>query len=204
MSTRGAALRSRIASVTSAEKIVSALRLVAASRIRASSHAALRARPFAEHLQKTLSQLSRHIQRREIDIRAIAQAVPPFSMAEMHGPFLADPVVQKALMDNLYLTVLAPPDGRMPASHKGLLTILTVITADRKFCGGYNKGVIARAVIRLRQLQRLGFSIELVLVGVIAYRFFSRNFPNLVIGLHVAMTDAPGLEHVATAVSHAI
>lgn len=203
--TGSAVLRDRIAGIQSAEKIVTALRIVAAARIRASSDAALRARPFAELLARQLAQLMAHIRRRDIDVMAIAQACPPLALVDMHGPFLADPVVQKALMDRLYLAVLTSPTVHSHAARKPIMPValLAVITADRKFCGGYNKDVISRAVIRLRDLRQRGFRIELVLVGAVAHRFFARNFADISVCLHAAMPHG-GLDDLATTVSHAL
>lgn len=201
MSSAGAQLRSRIAAVKSAEKIVSALRLVAAARIRASSHAALRSRPFAKELQNTLAQLIRHIVKRRIDVTSLAQSAPPFSLAEMHGPFLADPMVQRALIDRMYLVVMLPSSYRLPPPQ---VTLLTVVAADRKFCGSYNKDVISRAVIRLRQLEAAGSRVELVAVGQIAVRFFSRNFSHLTMRMNMPMSHAAEMERSATRLSHGL
>lgn len=62
MSSR-AELRRRIPSVNSAEKVIAAMRLVAAARIRSSQVGALRTRPFAEKLQAMLASLLEAIAR---------------------------------------------------------------------------------------------------------------------------------------------
>lgn len=199
MSSSAANLRHRIASVQSAEKIVSALRLVAAARIRASSNAALRSRPFAEELQTVLAQLIELIKARGIDIVSEAQAAPPFTLNEMHGPILADPFVQRALMNRMYLTVLTSPTTAVAP-----LTIVTVITADRKFCGSYNKDVLTRAKHRLEELIANGITPELVIVGRIARGYFARQFPDIPVRLYMTGVNSLTAERVATTVSQSL
>lgn len=203
MSTQAAQLRHRIGSIQSAEKIVSALRLVAAARIRSSSNAALRARPFADQLQTFLAELIRVISDRRIDIPSQIASAPPFSLADMHGPFLADPVVQKALLDRMYLALLSTssPPLSIPSN---LVTIVTVITADRKFCGSYNKDILTRAAFRIRSLEESGTRIQLFVVGRIARAFFSRHFPHIPIILYLPISRPSTPEQTATTLSHSL
>lgn len=200
MSSSDAHLRDRISSVKSAEKIVSALRLVAAARIRASSNAALRSRPFAEELQAVLAQLIQLITARGIDIVSVAQAAPPFSLADMHGPFLADPVVQRALIDRMYLAVLTSPKS----TDISPVTILTIISAERKFCGSYNKDVLVRATRRIKQLQASGCRVELVIVGRVAHNYFLRHFPHIPIRFYLSGGAPVSTEQTATSLSHTL
>lgn len=212
MSTSSAQLRRRISSVESAEKIVSALRLVAAARIRASSNAALRARPFADELQTVLAQLIDHINVRGIDIIAIAQAAPPFTVSDMHGPLLADPTVQKALLNRMYLAVFQQKPFNNKSSNT---TILTVVSADRKFCGSYNKDVINRAAQRIIELttgyQRNGSSgnigatnVELVLVGRIARTHFDREWPSIPVRAYLPGPSSLTAENLASDMSQSL
>lgn len=222
MSTSSAELRRRISAVESAEKIVSALRLVAAARIRASSNAALRARPFADELQTVLAQLIDHINVRGIDIIAIAQGAPPFTVSDMHGPLLADPIVQKALLNRMYLAVFKKPFSNFNSSSSSATaaalntTILTVVSADRKFCGSYNKDVITRATQRIIELttsslrtsyhnnNNIGTNVELVLVGRIARTHFDREWPSIPVRAYLPGPSSLTAESLASDMSQTL
>lgn len=210
MSTSSAQLRRRISTVESVEKIVSALRLVAAARIRASSKAALRARPFADELQIVLAQLIDHINIRGIDIIAIAQAAPPFTISDMHGPLLADPSVQKALLNRMYLAVFKPSSlySSSTSNRGGNVTVLTIVCADRKFCGGYNKDVITRATQRIIELTTSssggGNIVELVLVGRIARTHFDREWPSIPVRAYLPGPSSLTAENLASDMSQTL
>lgn len=202
MSSDAAQLRHRICSVQSAEKIVSALRLVAAARIRSSSNAALRARPFADQLQTLLAELIRLTIDRRIDIPSQIASAPVFSLSDMHGPFLADPVVQKALLDRMYLAILSPTSLKPVSSN--LITIVTVIAADRKFCGSYNKDVLTRAALRIRALEQVGARVQLAIIGRVARSFFTRNFPHLPVIIYLPISRPTTPEQTATTLSNSL
>jgi F-type H+-transporting ATPase subunit gamma len=95
-----------MASLTTAEKLIDAMRRVAAARIRASSAAALAARPFAERLQTQLAGLIRFIQKERIDIAAVAADARHEAFAVLSGPVTIEVAAQKALMDCMYLALL--------------------------------------------------------------------------------------------------
>lgn len=173
---------------------MSALRLVAAARIRSSSHAALRTRPFAEELQRVLARLLAHIAKRQIHLPTIAHAFSP-TLSDLHGPVLADPVVQKALMDRLYLTLMNSAPG---------VVVLTVVTADKRFCGSYNKDILRKATRRIDELQQVGKHVELILVGRNADAFFRQHHPNLPVRAFLPVGRAVDAENTATALSHAL
>lgn len=208
MSSAAHELRRRISSVQAAEKIVSALRIVAAARIRASSAAALRTRPFAEELQHVLASLVAEILARDIDVHAVAHATPPHSLADTHGALLADPIVQKALLDRIYLTLLSDEEEkervRRRKGRRTDITIITVLTADKGFCGSYNKGIITRAARRIRELNDVGNEVELVVVGKTAKIFFDRHYPHVPVRFYCPMGKSTDAEVTATTLSHTL
>ncbi|PXF40820.1 ATP synthase gamma chain [Gracilariopsis chorda] len=169
MSVAAQELRHRIRTAESAEKIVSALRLVAAARIRSSSAAALRARPFANHLQVMLSSLLRLAQTRRLDIKGIAHRTPTYAVNTIT---LHDPSVSKAFLDRIYLALMHTP--RTPQ-----VALIVVVTSDKRFCGAYNRDVIARAVRRMRHLSKAGYDVELVIIGRTALQFFQMHHKNV-------------------------
>lgn len=187
---------------------MSALRIVAAARIRASSAAALRTRPFAEELQHVLASLVSEILSRDIDVHAVAHATPPHSLSDTHGALLADPVVQKALLDRIYLTLLRGEGEREKVmrrrGRRKDVTIIAVLTADKGFCGRYNKYIITRAARRIAELNDVGKEVELVIVGKTAKMFFDRHYPHLPVRFYCPVGRSTDAEMTATTLSHTL
>lgn len=172
---QGAELRRRLASVNSAEKLIDAMRLVAAARIRSSSQSALRTRPFAEKLQAMLASLLAAMER---DGHDALHAAGGRARGDAYGILSDDRVVvdddvQRALMDRLHLA--ASRSSSRAASDDIQTVCIVVIGADKGFCGTYNRDVIARAAARARFLKQQGLQVEFVCVGRVASSFFYRN-----------------------------
>jgi len=173
MSSGSSDLRRRLASVNSAEKLIDAMRLVAAARIRSSSQSALQTRPFAEKLQAMLSSLIAAMERDGHDALHAAGAAQ--SRNNVYAVLADDTVridtpAQKALLDRLYLAAAVQ---RVPIKS----VCLVVVAADKGFCGTYNRDVISRAAQRARFLVEQGLKVEVITVGKIAANFFKRHSP---------------------------
>ncbi|KAI0563753.1 ATP synthase [Gracilaria domingensis] len=166
MSVTAQELRHRIRTAESAEKIVSALRLVAAARIRSSSQAALRARPFANHLQGMMSSVLRLAEARRLDMKGIAHKTPIY---DVPTTTLHDPSVSKAFLDRMYLALAYTPRTLQVA-------LIVVVTSDKRFCGSYNREIIARAVRRMKSLRKAGYDVELAIIGRTAMQFFQMHY----------------------------
>lgn len=167
-------LRRRLESVNSAEKLIDAMRLVAAARIRSSSQSALQTRPFAEKLQAMLASLIAAMERDGHDALYVAGAAR--SRNNVYAVLADDSVridapAQKALLDRLYLAAAVQT---VPIRA----VCLVVIAADKGFCGTYNRDVISRAASRARFLVEQGMKVEIVTVGKIAGNFFKRHAPH--------------------------
>lgn len=107
MSGAGGELRRRMGSVETARKLIDAMRLVAAARIRASTSAALAARPFADRLQAQLGALVANIRDNGTDVAGVAAAARHDAFVVLaSGSVTIDRLAQRALMDRLYLTLL--------------------------------------------------------------------------------------------------
>ncbi len=172
MSSSSSELRRRLTSVNKAEKLIDAMRLVAAARIRSSSLSALRTRPFAEKLQAMMASLLAAMERDGHD--ALHAARGPVSR-DAYGVLADDRVridspAQKALMDRLYLVADVQ-------QHQARTVCLVVVGADKGFCGTYNRDINARALARANALIAEGLVVELVCVGKVAAAFFARNSP---------------------------
>eukprot|EP00170_Pyropia_yezoensis_P009361 contig_41224_g9396 len=84
---RGAELRRRIASVDSAEKLIDAMRLVAAARIRLACEYALASRPFSENVASMLGRVLVRLDAEGVDVvstaaRVRAQSIRVFAPPE--------------------------------------------------------------------------------------------------------------------------
>lgn len=185
-----------MSSIRTAEKLIDAMRRVAAARIRASAAAALAARPFAEKLQHQLGSLVQNIRADGIDVAQAASRARHDAMAVLNGDVAIDESAQRALMDQMYIALLAVDEPQperdtpsLPTSFEtkrappqdATVTLLTVFTSDRGFCGSYNKDVLTRAVRRIHDLQNSHpqRKVELILLGRTAINFFARNYPHL-------------------------
>lgn len=145
-----------------------------------------------------LAALLWEVELRNIDVALVAHRTSISHVEEVGGASLADPLVQKALLDRMYLSLL---EGW--GSRKGT-TLLAVITADKGFCGAYNKDVIRRAERRMEELKKSGKAVELVVVGNIGRLFFERHYPRLRRRCYTEMGKSGYAEDTATAVSHAL
>lgn len=170
MSSGSSELRRRLASVNSAEKLIDAMRLVAAARIRASSAAALQTRPFAEKLQTMLASLLASMARDGHDALHAASGRARFDAYAVLADdrVSIDPLAQRALMDRLHLVCAAP-------ARPVRTVCIVVVAADKGFCGTFNRNVITRAATRARYLRDDGIHVELVCLGRVASAFFKRN-----------------------------
>ena len=100
-STRGASireLRDRVGSVKNTKKITSAMKLVAAAKVRRAQEAVLRSRPFSETLERILGGLLQRVKTEGLDIPLLApRTVKKVRFAvilsklirkiTLHGPF---------------------------------------------------------------------------------------------------------------------
>lgn len=143
-----------------------------------------------------LSALLREIIARDIDVIKIAQQASVGRVKEISGDCLADPVVQKALLDRMYLGLMKRGGGNV--------CLLAVITADRGFCGGYNKDVIARTEKRIAELRNGGRDVELLVVGNTGKMFFERHYPKVRIRFFTELGKAVQAESIATSLSYSL
>lgn len=151
-----------------------------------------------------LAALLREVHLRNIDAHAVAHRACAGRVSEISGDVLADPVVQKALLDRMYLSLMDGWGPQSRAAQSPGVTVLAVITADRGFCGGYNKDVLGKAERRMMDLQRGGHDVELVVVGQTGRLFFERNYPRVPIRCFREVGRLGGAEETAAAVSHAL
>ena len=124
------AIRTRIKSVQSTQKITRAMKMVAAAKVRRAQARALAARPYTQRIVTMLREIVR-------DTDAI---------------------------DLNELPLLRRRDVKTVA--------LMVISSDRGLCGSYNGTIMRASMERIRELQKEGKTVKLVLVGLKAAAFF--------------------------------
>lgn len=125
-----------------------------------------------------------------------AQAASSFTLNETHGLTIADSFLQRAFMNHVYLTVLTSP-----STVGTLITIDTLITADRTFCGNYNKEDLTRAKRRLEELIANGITAEIIIVGCIAHCYSARQFLDTLVCSYMTGVNSLTAECVITTVS---
>lgn len=124
------AIRRRIKSVQSTQKITRAMKMVAAAKVRRAQARALAARPYT---QRVISML-----------REIVREVAPVDLSEI-------PLLKRREVKTV---------------------ALMIITSDRGLCGSYNSSILRASAERIRELEREGKTVKLVLVGLKAATFF--------------------------------
>lgn len=127
------AIRRRIRSVQSTQKITRAMKMVAAAKVRRAQARALAARPYTQRIISMLREIVREVA--DIDLNDI-------------------PLLRKREVKTV-----------------GLL----IITSDRGLCGSYNSSILRASVERIRELEKEGKKVKLILVGLKAATFF-RSF----------------------------
>ncbi|MBX9571644.1 MAG: ATP synthase F1 subunit gamma [Candidatus Obscuribacterales bacterium] len=124
------AIRRRIKSVQSTQKITRAMKMVAAAKVRRAQARALSARPYTQRIISMLREIVREVA--DIDLNEI-------------------PLLRKREVKTI-----------------GLL----IITSDRGLCGSYNSSILRASVERIRELEKEGKKVKLILVGLKAATFF--------------------------------
>jgi F-type H+-transporting ATPase subunit gamma len=116
-------LRLRIRSVRSTQKITSAMKMVAASRLRRAQEQAEAARPYAQRMERVLASLADR-------------------MVGLPG---------------------APP--LLVGTGKDQTHLIVVATSDRGLAGGFNTSILREARRQIRELEAVGKSVMLFIIG---------------------------------------
>lgn len=157
-------LKNRINSVKSTQKITSAMKMVAASKLRRAQEQVEASRPFTERMERMMSALSS-------------------AFAEEFGESLAEDDAYDAGADDASAVAPTPSaadwtkesdepqemaDG-VPMMIRGTGSnqchLFLIITSDRGLCGGFNSIIVREFRRRLQQAQKDGKTIKLICVG---------------------------------------
>jgi F-type H+-transporting ATPase subunit gamma len=140
------AIRKRISSVQSTQKITRAMKMVAGARLHKAQQRILELRPYAQKTQKVLSAITAVPVSTAIELAPPAQGEGGGELAAATGWY--DKPAHPLLVDR--------PEKRV---------LLLVLTSDRGLCGGFNTNINKRAEREWRERTAAGQEVKLALVG---------------------------------------
>jgi len=195
-------LKNRISSVRSTQKITSAMKMVAASKLRRAQEQAEAGRPYADRITRMLRAL-----RQSFDLGEGAEAAPPLIRGHIKGGRLElwddldddygnmggfdkfDPLPSLRSMkeeqklspyyvvsDEEELSEDGKPSGPREETH-----LFLVCTSDRGLCGGFNSSIIREVRRRIEMLHREDKGVLLMFAGRKGRDVLQREYPKFVI-----------------------
>ena len=164
-------LRSRIASIRSTRKITSAMKMVAASRLRQAQEAVTESGYFAASLGRIIIRLAKTIDfMRSEDIAA-------GKTPRVHIPKL------------------------LVGSGKEQNHLVIVFSSSRGLCGGFNINVVKKTVQLINYLESEKKTVRLFCVGVRAYDMLKGQYGDRIIGTYAGSNNAHEQRHDAEKMS---
>jgi F-type H+-transporting ATPase subunit gamma len=160
-------IRKRISSVKSTKKITSAMKLVAAARLRRAQEGIWAVRPYAVRLQEVISELAG---------RADVDTVPP---EELEAPL--EPLAEETPEEQRrrYPIIKAAKLLRFRPVEKRVAILL--LTSDRGLCGAFNSSIVRGARQLIRQLLGEGKTVKIMTVGRKGRDQLRRDFGKLIV-----------------------
>ena len=170
-------LRERVTSVKNTKKITSAMKLVAAAKVRRAQEAVIRSRPFSETLERILGGLLARLSTEALDIPLMETREVPCIDCTAHNAPLPHGLVSAATLR--LCTAPRPrreskpsptpepreqPTPKTARSQHHQLTpalahsqaknvAIVAVTGDRGLCGGYNAQMIKKTEARILELK---------------------------------------------------
>jgi F-type H+-transporting ATPase subunit gamma len=144
------AIRKRISSVQSTQKITRAMKMVAGARLHKAQQRILELRPYAQKTQAVLSAIT-------ADVKPAIDEGQPQGEYEAGGGWLDKPS---------HPLLVGRPEKRV---------LLLVLTSDRGLCGAFNTNINKRAEREWRERTAAGQEVKLVLVGRKGRDYMSRR-----------------------------
>jgi F-type H+-transporting ATPase subunit gamma len=145
------AIRKRIASVKSTQKITRAMKMVAGARLNRAQQRITELRPYAVKVQEVLSEITREA------ITPAAPGAEPQAEA-LEGAGLAEQPAHPLLVTRAEQRVL-----------------LVVLTSDRGLCGAFNTNINKRAEREWRDRAAQGQDVKMILIGRKGRDYFTRR-----------------------------
>ncbi|EYF05591.1 ATP synthase F1 subunit gamma [Chondromyces apiculatus] len=141
------AIRNRITSVKSTQKITRAMKMVAGARLNRAQTRITELRPYAVKVQEVLSQITREVERAGAEVEAARPGEG--SIEKPAHPLLVRRPEQRVLM--------------------------VVLTSDRGLCGAFNTNINKRAEREWRERKDQGQDVQLMLIGRKGRDYFTRR-----------------------------
>ena len=148
------AIRTRISSVKSTQKITKAMKMVAGARLAKAQARITELRPYAVKTTELISELTARLAAEAEKDKAEAQAV---AAPAVEGP---EPI------DDMHPLLARRPESRV---------LLLVLTSDRGLCGAFNSNINKRAEREWKTRTEAGQVVNLVVVGRKARDYLTRR-----------------------------
>ncbi len=148
------AIRRRISSVKSTQKITRAMKMVAAARLRRAQIAALKARPFAHSCLAMIGEIAPHLDPRTPHPLTVRPVLEP-------SPTADQPVTASAEVRQLESAHVEPPSQADAAS----CYLYLVISSDRGLAGGFNQTIVKACTNVLREHRAAGENVAFITLG---------------------------------------
>lgn len=155
------AIRKRIFSVKSTQKITRAMKMVAGARLNRAQQRITDLRPYAVKTQELLSQIV-------ATAMVAAPAVEPAAAEGAEGAAADAPVVDLSAYGE-------KPAHPLLVKREEKRVVLVVLTSDRGLCGAFNTNINKRAEREWRTRSEQGQDVKLVIVGRKGRDYFTRR-----------------------------
>lgn len=155
------AIRKRIFSVKSTQKITRAMKMVAGARLNRAQQRITDLRPYAVKTQELLSQIV------ATAMVTVPSAEPAAAEGEASDSSLYGPVDLAAFGEKPAHPLLVKRDEKR--------VLLVVLTSDRGLCGAFNTNINKRAEREWRSRTEQGQEVKLVLIGRKGRDYFTRR-----------------------------
>jgi len=165
------AIRKRIFSVKSTQKITRAMKMVAGARLNRAQQRITDLRPYAVKTQELLAEITR-----DSLAAGSPSASSPASSAEAGAEAAPSPSpgasAESPVLDLLYGD---KPDHPLLAKREEKRVLLVVLTSDRGLCGAFNTNINKRAEREWRTRTEQGQEVKLALIGRKGRDYFTRR-----------------------------
>jgi len=155
------AIRKRISSVKSTQKITRAMKMVAGARLNRAQQRITELRPYAIKVQEVLWAITRDVAAAAEGAEAPAEAAQGGSSGGVYG--MGASGAAQAPVNPL---LVRRPEQRV---------LLVVLTSDRGLCGAFNTTINKRAEREWRERTEQGQDVQMVLIGRKGRDYFTRR-----------------------------
>jgi F-type H+-transporting ATPase subunit gamma len=152
------AIRTRIATVKSTQKITRAMKMVAGARLNRAQQRITELRPYALKTQEILSEVTARV------AQAAQAETEPAAVGGGDSP--AMPAEQVSASEQLHPLLVQRPERRV---------LLVVLTSDRGLCGSFNANINKAAEREWRARQDAGQDVRIIVIGRKGRDYLSRR-----------------------------